>query len=98
MEPNFSIAVSTELYPLVAMHRACYFFIDRCWIWISPNDGSLVNINFLKKDIELCENKIKLEFSNELIEQAVRYQIDQETGEIREAIISAALKEALPHS
>lgn len=89
-----TICVDLSLYPLEALFRVCYLFTEKCYLFLSSNEeGSLITVRFSQKlDCDLAA--LAGEFSNELINQRVRFDIAKETGPLRELIVAQAFAEA----
>lgn len=82
-----------SLYPREAVIKAAYHFIDRSYIHVDTCDNEYV-IEVTGKgneDIEL----IALEFENELLAQAVRYQVYLQTHTIREILMARAMSSTI---
>lgn len=80
--------ISKDFYPKTVVLKAAYAFTDRAYIFISQDENNYVI------EIESKDNKgdvAEKEFKNELLSQALRYEIDINTKNVRELIISRAL-------
>lgn len=88
------INLDPRIYSLETIFRSCYLFTDRCYIFISNDEASILKIYFSKKVKDCNLQNIIGEFSNELINQQVRLQIASETKIIRELIVAQAFAEA----
>lgn len=81
------------LYPKEAVMKAAYHFIDRCYIHVDIcNEDYAVSIT-PKKGFQLDD--ISGEFENELLAQAVRYYVYQQTHTIREILIARAMSSTI---
>lgn len=87
--------LSKSAYSSEILTKVAYNFTDESYVFISEdNHNYLVNLTLInentKKSVrELCGN-----FLNELVDQEMRQIVLNETGKIRETIISAAFSEA----
>ena len=81
------IEIAKDLYPKTIILKSAYMFTDRAFIFISQTDNNYV-VNIEGKNGEL---DIEEEFKNELLSQALRYDVVDKTKNIRELIISRAL-------
>ncbi len=89
------IAVNSDLYSREALFRVCYMFTDRCYLFLSQEEGSpIIHVRFTRKSPETGLNELAGEFSNELINQEVRLDVAAETKAIRELIVAQAFAEA----
>jgi His-Xaa-Ser system protein HxsD len=89
-----TVDVSTALYPREALMRACYVFTDRCYLFLQPEGSNCVRVRFRKRRQSTDLVRIVGEFSNELLNQALRHSIAAETRTIRELIVTQAFAEA----
>lgn len=81
--------LSKELYPNEVILKASHFFTDKYYITLDVDD-KYYYISFEPIDGKMEKDVLK-EFSNEVITQATRYKIMQETKNIRELILGRAL-------
>ena len=85
-----------KLYPHEAVMKAAYHFIDRSYIHVDTcNDEYVIEITAKgDNDIDI----IALEFENEMLAQAVRYQVYQQTHTIREILMARAMSSTITGS
>jgi His-Xaa-Ser system protein HxsD len=95
---EFCILIDIDLYPREALLRTCYALTDRCYIWLSRQDGSQVKVSFRRKDQALDVDLLKAEFANALLDFALRVDVEERTRVIREALVTTALAEATTKS
>jgi His-Xaa-Ser system protein HxsD len=89
------VAVNADLYSREALFRVCYQFTDRCYLFLSQEEGSpTIQVRFTRKGPDTDLNETAGEFSNELINQKVRLDVTAETKAIRELIVAQAFAEA----
>lgn len=89
------VCVNLSVYPLDALFRVCYWFTDRCYLFLTVDEAnSAVTVHFSKKSPDADLGVIAGEFSNELINQRVRRDVAEETRAIRELIVAQAFAEA----
>lgn len=84
--------VKQSVYPLKAIYRAAYLFMDRYYIGIDYRNDSY-EIRFSGKEHTADEGDIG-DFQNELLHQCLKLAMDQDTREIRELIVTRALYSA----
>lgn len=85
-----------ELYPKEAVMKAAYHFIDKCYIHVDVINGEYVIEIIKKKESE--EDLTEYEFENELLAQAVRYQVYSQTHTIREILMARAMSSTITGS
>lgn len=78
-----------DLYPKVAMIKAAYSLIDRCYIHMDTN-GNKLSIQITTKG-DIPEEELKLKLDNEILAQTVRYHVYQQTHDIREMLVGRAM-------
>jgi His-Xaa-Ser system protein HxsD len=93
-EDCLTLTLSTAMYPREALLRACYIFTDRCYLFLQPHGTDQVCVRFRKRRQSADMDKIAGDFSNELLNQALRYSIASETRTVRELIVTQAFAEA----
>lgn len=101
MNNVIKIALDNKIYNIEAILNACYTFIERAYIFLdSDSQGRKITVlmkskqNFSPKKIE----RLKGEFMNELLHNALRYTISKNNKKLREYIVGRALYSALPAS
>lgn len=85
-----------DLYPKEAVMKAAYHFIDKSYLHVDYSDGDYI-IEIISKN-EKNDDSIALEFENELLAQAVRYQVYTQTHTIREILMARAMSSTLTGS
>ena len=78
-----------ELYPKAAIMKAAYHLLDRGYIHIDMDEGSFL-VQVTAKP-SCSENDLKMELDNEILAQAVRYCIYEQTHEIRDILVARAM-------
>ena len=92
---SLDIHVNLSVYTLDALFRVCYWFTDRCYLFLTCDDAQLaVTVHIGKKTPDTDLRVIAGEFSNELINQKVRRDVADATRAIRELIVAQAFAEA----
>ena len=81
------------LYPKEAIMKAAYHFIDRCYVHVDICDEDYVVRITPKKGFQVDD--IAGEFENELLAQAVRYYVYQQTHTIREILMARAMSSTI---
>lgn len=88
---KFLVIVDMSLYVKESLIAACYKFTDRFYIHQQSN-GDNVEVVFESKDGNTVSDVIVKQFCNELIDQQVRYNMNQQFGHIRDLIVEEAFK------
>lgn len=81
-------AIPKELYPKTAILKAAYTFTDRAYILICQDTENYI-IDFEKKGD--ARPIVESDFKNELLAQALRCAIAEQTADIRKLISARAL-------
>ena len=85
--------VDESVFSLDAVYGTAYLFVDRCWVFLTrPADG-IVGVNLKSKSDETTEAELDAiagEFSNELLNQAIRVQLGESTATLREYMMARA--------
>lgn len=90
------IKFKEKLYPHEAVMKAAYHFIDRSYIHVDTFNNEYV-IEITAKDNNDV-TAIALEFENEMLAQAVRYQVYLQTHTIREILMARAMSSTITGS
>lgn len=94
-DDSLVIGVNSDLYSREALFRVCYLFTDRCYLFLSQEEGSpVIHVRITRKSPETDLSRLAGEFSNELVNQKVRLEVAAETKAIRELIVAQAFAEA----
>lgn len=88
---RLSVQVDLHLYAKESIMSSCYKFTDRFYIH-QQKDGEKINVVFESKDCNDITEEIVKQFCNELIDQQVRYNMNQQFGHIRDLIVEEAFK------
>lgn len=89
------IYLDEKIYPKESILNTCYFFLDRAYIFLK-NEGKeriVAELNPKKqlKNSLKEEERLKKDFLNELIHQALRYEVSRNNKKLREMIVGRAL-------
>ena len=76
-----------ELYPKIVLLKSAFSFTDRAYVHLDCDEKNYMVIIEKKNDCEIDER----EFINEMLVQATRYQVTQDTKHIRELIYARAM-------
>ena len=87
---EISVVVDEKIYSRGALLRTCYWFTDRCYIFISPSDENRLEVHLRLKPGGSELETIAGEFGNALLDFELRAQLDKETATVRELIIAKA--------
>jgi His-Xaa-Ser system protein HxsD len=82
------LEIPKDLYNKTVVLKAAYLFTDRAYIYIQQSDENYI-INFkLKPGVDAITGD---EFKNELLSQAVRFELYEQTKDVRKLIAMRAL-------
>lgn len=79
-----------QIYSSTAILKSAYGFLDRCYIHIGDG-GDAWTVQMKRKDKQMPEELLGLDFENELIAQALRERVFQQTKTIREMLMARAM-------
>ena len=88
---KFQVVVDTSLYTKESLAATCYKYTDRFYIHQLMENDKIVAVFELKEGNIVPEGIVK-QFCNDLIDQQVRYNINQQFGHIRDLIVEEAFK------
>ncbi len=87
---SHTVTLDKSVYPLEAVEKAAYRFIDRLTIVISQSESQIMcDVSDLTGNHTSVETVIA-DFKRELLDQKLRHQIKQETEPVRNLILSLA--------
>lgn len=88
--------IDENLYHKTAVMRACYWFTDRCYLFLERPAPGLIDVHIRPKPGASTEDLdvVAGEFGNALLDYELRRQIDEQTGRIRELLIAKAVAQA----
>ena len=84
------ITLSSEIYPLVVIQKTVSNYLENMYVKLEKEDKNILVNLFLKDNKENIKELVG-NFYNELLAEALRYNIGIETKEIRELIVGRAL-------
>lgn len=84
--------VPESVYALDVIQGAAYLFIDRCYVWLDRPADAVVEVVLRTREAADADALQALagEFANELLNQALRKNINASTGKLRELIMARA--------
>ncbi len=91
-EDTLVFEISTELYQKEAILSAAHKFTDKYYVEIDSSSEKSINISFRSKDKNHDLNNLALEFSNELLDQQVRLNVEKSYVNIRDLIVKQAFQ------
>ena len=92
-ERSVAFNVDESVFSLDAVYGAAYLFVDRCWVFFTRPQEGVVGVNLKSKANEVTEGELDAlagEFSNELLNQAIRVQLGESTATLREYMMARA--------
>lgn len=92
-ERRVRFEVDESIYTLDAVMGAAYLFLDRCYVFLDRPGDRRVQVVLRTKAAASEEELTALagQFANELLNQALRKQISESNGRLREYIMARAL-------
>ena len=92
IQPEISILIDPNVYPIPVVLRVAYLYTDNFYVWITqPLAGTVINICSKQESSEFQESLIG-DIFNHLLDYALRFQIDQETRAMKEAVWQRAFR------
>jgi len=90
------IDIDESLYHSQAVLRTCYWFTDRCYLFVNREAPGRLKVRLRAKDTSDVEDLsiIADEFTNALLDYELRRLIDEQSGTIRDALIARAFAAA----
>jgi His-Xaa-Ser system protein HxsD len=88
-----NLVVDESIYSREALLRTCYWFTDRCYLFVSRSAPNQFSVHIRAKAGGPALGSISGEFENALIDQQVRKDIERNTARIRELIVAKAFAE-----
>jgi His-Xaa-Ser system protein HxsD len=88
-----SFNVNCSIYSKTIVVAAIYKYTDSFYITINEeSNGTIIAAFELKEDLPIDIELVKKQFYNELIDQQIRYNVNQQFGHIRDLIVEQAFK------
>lgn len=87
---DYSVAVPKALFPHVVLLKAAYSFLDLLYIHFDETDTAW-QVNMTRKSLDTESKNYAEEFENELLAQAVRYDVYLQTHTVRELLVARAM-------
>ena len=91
------VSVDPNVYGQTAVFKTAYWFTDQYYLFLAKNrDSGLLDVEFRLKQGDAIE-KLKAacgEFWNNLLDQAVRQRVLEETSGVRDTLLKKAFFEA----
>ncbi len=90
---ELTIRIDETVYSKEAVLRACHWFTDRCYLFISRSEPNVLSVRVRAKPGGLDLRAVAGEFQNALLDAQLRVEIAHETAKIRELIVAKAFAE-----
>jgi len=90
---EITLLVDEAIYGRIAVLKSCYWFTDRCFIFIYRHDEKHLAIRLAAKSNSLGLDAVVGEFENALLDHQLRFEIARETATLRELIVAKAFAE-----
>jgi len=85
--------VDEAIYCRRAILQTCYWFTDRCYIFVSRHDSARLAVRLKSKGDPAVIDDLVGEFENALIDNQLRAEIQRETATLRDLIVAKAFAE-----
>ena len=83
--------IDETIFPLDAVYGASYLFVDRCFLFFNRAGDQKIELHMKKKtDEKISLEDLLGEFSNELLNQVIRFRLAESTSKIREYYMARA--------
>src|SRR5689334_3302118 len=92
-EDEVRLLVDETVYSREAVLRACYWFTDRSYLFVSRFGPERLLVSIRAKPGGASIDSIAGDFANALLDQQVRREIERETSRVRELIVAKAFAE-----
>jgi His-Xaa-Ser system protein HxsD len=92
-EDEVRLLVDETVYSREAVLRACYWFTDRAYLFVSRPSPNRLLVSIRAKPGGAPLDTIAGEFANALLDHQVRQDIERETSRVRELIVAKAFAE-----
>lgn len=95
-----SITLDRSLYSDTTIFKSSYWFTDRFYVFLDVPQPGRVMVEFRPKET-IADDGLQAavaEFCNMLLDFRVREVVLLETAQIREALVTRAFMEGIPHS
>jgi len=92
-ENELLLLVDEEVYSREAVLRACYWFTDRCYLFVSRPSPQRLLVSIRAKPGGPSLDAVGGDFQNALLDHQVRQDIARETSRLRELIVAKAFAE-----
>jgi His-Xaa-Ser system protein HxsD len=90
---EITLLVDEDIYSKEALLRTCYWFTDRCYLFVSRAGPNRFSVHIRAKAGQPALESISGDFENALIDHQVRQDIDRDTARLRELIVAKAFAE-----
>lgn len=97
---EISFLLNTKIYSRGIIYKTCYVFIDRMYIYLdNPKKDEILVFLKGKKELKKQElEKLKGEFSNELLNTILRENLTKQNQKVLEYIVGGAINASLEKS
>lgn len=85
------VTLPIDVYGMDAIFRACYWLTERCYVYLAPPEGNLIEVTIVAKEGgSTLTDQLAWGFLNNLVDQRLRIDVNRETRAIREMIVAQA--------
>jgi len=90
---ELTLLVNETVYSREVLFRTCYWFTDRCYLFISRASPIILSVRVRQKPGGPSLESVAGDLENALIDQQVRHDLEQQTSRLRELIVAKAFAE-----
>ena len=87
---EITLLVDETIYSRIAVLKTCYWFTNRCYIFIYRHDDQHLAVRLASKASTSGHDEIAGEFENALLDHQLRFEISSQTATLRELIVAKA--------
>lgn len=92
-DSEITLLVDETIYSRIALLKTCYWFTNRCYIFVYRHDQQRLAVRLAGKRSSRGLDEIAGEFENALLDHQLRFEIASETTTLRELIVAKAFAE-----
>ena len=92
-DSEITLLVDETIYSRIALLKTCYWFTNRCYIFIYRHDELHLAVRLASKPSSSGLDGIAGEFENAPLDHQLRFEIATETATLRELIVAKAFAE-----
>lgn len=91
---DVTLLVDEAIYGRSALLKTCYWFTDRCYLFVYRHDKEHLAVRLTAKPGDTPLHVVTGEFENALLDHQLRFEIERETATVRELIVAKAFADS----